>query len=397
MIGPVGPPASAAAQAQPFWAELPLADRGRYLRRAAQVMLDVSAELAGLLEHDYRRTRAEAWALELLPGVDALHWAAAAGEAALRTRRIGPATPLGRGRRAVVVRGPLGVVAVRGSDRAPWAWPLERVGVALMAGNGVLLPRSTAAVAMSRLFERAGLPEGIVSLAGPDELSEAARTFDDAAAGLETKGPMLVRADADVERAAAAAVWGAFAAGGRLAAGVARVLASRDVADRLAARAAELAPDPAAVRSNLAADDPAVRDPDPGAVLAVVAVADDEEALALAAAGPAGGAASVWSADRDRAGRMARALAFPVVWIDDHASAARPRSPERFDEATRGALHATGRLRGTAPWWPPQDPGLPRALESIALLLYGREADRARALREGARPLLRLAARVTGR
>jgi acyl-CoA reductase-like NAD-dependent aldehyde dehydrogenase len=394
MIGAVP---SAAAQAQPFWAELPLADRGRYLRRTAQVILDVSAELAGLLERQHGRTRAEAWALELLPAVDALHWAASAGEAALRARRIGPATPLGRGRRAVAVRGPLGVVAVRGSERAPWAWPLERVAVALMAGNGVLLPRSSAADAMARLFERAGLPEGIVSLAGPDELGEAVRTFDDAAAGLEAKGPMLVRADADVERAAAAAVWGAFAGGGRLAAGVARVLAAREVAERLAVRAGQLAPESGAVRGGVTSDDPAVHDPDPGAVLPVVPVADDEEALALAAAGPPGGAASVWSADRDRAARMARALAFPVVWIDDHASAARPRSPERFDEATRGALHATGRLRGSAPWWPPQDPGLARALESIALLLYGREADRARALRKGARPLLRLAGRVTGR
>jgi hypothetical protein len=178
---------------------------------------------------------------------------------------------------------------------------------------------------------------------------------------------------------------------------VARVLASREVADRVATRAAELAPDASAVHGGLAPDDPFVADPDPGAVLPVVPVAGDEEALALAAAGPRGGAASVWSADRDHAARMARALAFPVVWIDDHASAVRPRSPERFDEATRGAVHATGRLGGAAPWWPPQDPGLPRALESIALLLYGREADRARALREGARPLLRLAGRVTGR
>jgi acyl-CoA reductase-like NAD-dependent aldehyde dehydrogenase len=208
---------------------------------------------------------------------------------------------------------------------------------------------------------------------------------------------MLVRADADVDRAAAAAAWGAFAAGGRLAAGVARVLAAREVADRLATRAAELAPDSGTVRGGVAPHDPAVHDPDPGALLPIVAVADDEEALALAAGGPPGGAASVWSADRERAARMARALAFPVVWIDDHASAAHPRSPERFDEATRGALHTTGRLRGTAPWWPPQDPGLPRALESIALILYGREADRARALREGVRPLLRLAGRVTGR
>jgi acyl-CoA reductase-like NAD-dependent aldehyde dehydrogenase len=383
---------SAAARVQPFWAELPPADRGRYLIRAAQVMLDVSVELVPFLGEHHGRTPTEAWALELLPGVDALHWAARAGRDALAPERIPARTPLGRGRHGRLAREPLGLVSVRPSERAPWAWPLERIGVALMAGNGVLLPASPTAERLVRCFDRAGLPEGIVSPVVA--LPAVARAFDDAAAGLESKGPMLVLADADLERAAAAAAWGAFAARGRLPAGVARALVAAEVADAFAARVTRRARDPAAVRPGLAPDDPAARAADPGAVLPIVPVADDEEGLALAAVGPVAGGASVWSQDAERAGRMARAVPAHVVWVNDHASPLRPRPPARFDEATRPVVHATG---GVTPWWPPQDAALARALRATGTLLYGRDADRAGALRDGLRPLLRLTARRGGR
>ena len=222
----------------------------------------------------------------------------------------------------------------------------------------------------------------------------AARTFDDAAAGLEAKGPMLVLADADLERASAAAAWGAFAAQGCLPAGVARVFAAREVAEAFAARAAVRSPAGADVRGGLAVDDPLVGDVDPGPVLPVVPVASDEEGLALAAAGPAGGGASVWSSDAEKAARMARAVPAPVVWVNDHASPVRPRPLTRFDEVTRPVIHARG---GPTPWWPPQDAALVRAMRATATMLYGRDADRAAALRDGLRPLLRLTARRGGR
>jgi hypothetical protein len=46
------------------------------------------------------------------------------------------------------------------------------------------------------------------------------------------------------------------------------------------------------------------------------------------------------------------------------------------------------------PWWHPYDEILGRALRQSATILYGRPSIRARALREGAGPLLRLGARL---
>ncbi len=383
----------AAQDAQPFWAALPLGDRARYLRRAAQVVLDVASELSAFLVREHPRTPAEAWALELLPSVDALHWSARAGQRALAPQRVRPHTPLTRLRRTQVVRTPLGVAGVRGSVRAPWAWPMERVGVALMAGNGVLIAPSPAAERMVRVWERAGVPDGLVALAGDGDLDALRRVWDDAAAGLERKGPMLVRADADVGRAAAAAARGAFGAGGRLPAGVAWAWVAQSVAEPFAARIRARAPAGAEILP------PGSEPPreEPAAVLGITAVQGDEEAIAGAGALPRGGGASVWSRDADRARRIARALNAPGVWVNDHAAPIRPRSYGGFEEATRPAVLAQSTPGGPMRFWPTDDPGLPRALAAAGTLLYGRDADRAAALRDGARPAGRLLARALRR
>ena len=46
------------------------------------------------------------------------------------------------------------------------------------------------------------------------------------------------------------------------------------------------------------------------------------------------------------------------------------------------------------PWWHPYDEALGTAMRSVAQLLYGRDSDKGRALREGAGPIARLARRM---
>src|SRR3954451_8864526 len=67
------------AAVQPFWAGLPLSDRARYMRRAAQVVIDNLDELSALLTSEQGKPRAESYTMELLPTVDALRWIAEAG------------------------------------------------------------------------------------------------------------------------------------------------------------------------------------------------------------------------------------------------------------------------------------------------------------------------------
>jgi acyl-CoA reductase-like NAD-dependent aldehyde dehydrogenase len=251
-----------AARVQPFWAHLPLADRARYMRRAAQVVIDELGVLAELIAREQGKPRAEAAALELLPTVDALHWIADHGPRLLRDERLRTRQVYLFGTRHRHVREPLGVVAVISSSSLPWAGPFLQAAIALMSGNGVVLKPSpdTALVgaAAERVLLRAGVPEGLVRVVqGGAKTGQAlarasgvakvffsgtargGRQVSDACAQhggtcvleLEGKDPQLVLADARLERAVAGAAWAGFANAGQSAASIERAYVVREVAD----------------------------------------------------------------------------------------------------------------------------------------------------------------------
>src|SRR3954447_3346693 len=76
-------------EVQPFWAQLPLSDRARYMRRAAQVVIDNLDELTELLSREQGKPRSEAYTMELLPTIDGLRWIAEAGPHILADERVG--------------------------------------------------------------------------------------------------------------------------------------------------------------------------------------------------------------------------------------------------------------------------------------------------------------------
>ena len=61
------------AKVQPFWAQLTLRDRARYLERATQVLIDESDEIRDLIVAEQGKPRTEAFTMEILPTIDALH------------------------------------------------------------------------------------------------------------------------------------------------------------------------------------------------------------------------------------------------------------------------------------------------------------------------------------
>ena len=84
----VGDAAAAAALVQPLWAAVPAHARARYLRRAAQAVLDELDRLALLIARETGRPRSEALLAELLPSVSALHALADDGPRALGDLRF---------------------------------------------------------------------------------------------------------------------------------------------------------------------------------------------------------------------------------------------------------------------------------------------------------------------
>src|SRR3954454_23452486 len=249
------------AQVQPLWSQLRVSDRARYLRRAAQAVVDELDELLPLFAQAHDRTPAEVAVLEVLPASDGLTCVAEDGAGALREHRLSVPRGTHPLTRARLVYEPLGVIGVLGAADAPFSQPLWQVGAALLAGNGVVLaphPRGElGAERIARIFARASLPEGLLAVAPAGALLEphglakafvprseegrlAAAAFSVAGVPVAIDeggaGAALVLADARVGRAARGVANAAFAGGGRTRGAAKRAWGARGVHDAFVAR-----------------------------------------------------------------------------------------------------------------------------------------------------------------
>ena len=200
--------------------------------------------------------------MELLPTVDALHWCAKAGPKILADEKVRMSQAFLMSKKSRFTYEPIGVVGVIAPWNYPWSIPFGEVAIALMAGNGVVLkPASLTPLlgeAIRRVFEKGGLPEGLVRVvhgggAVGDALARSsagkifftgsveigrkvgevcAQQLKGSVLELGGKDPMIVCADADLDNAISGAVWGGFANAGQTCSGIERVYVDREVADR---------------------------------------------------------------------------------------------------------------------------------------------------------------------
>ncbi|HUE25365.1 MAG TPA: aldehyde dehydrogenase family protein [Solirubrobacteraceae bacterium] len=264
---PITPPdevqgvVDAVAKVQPFWAQLTLEDRARYLERAAQVLIDEGDEIRDLIVREQGKPRNEAFAMEVLPTIDALTWIARAGQEILADEKIPMPQLFLKTKHSAFTYEPLGVIGVISPWNYPWSIPFGEVALALMAGDGVVLkPASLTPLLgerIGRVFDRAGVPEGLVRVVhgpgtGPALVSssvskvfftgsvetgrgvgeECARQLKGSVLELGGKDAMVVLPDANIEHAIAGALWGGFANAGQTCSGIERVYVLREVADR---------------------------------------------------------------------------------------------------------------------------------------------------------------------
>ena len=245
----------AARRAQPEWAALTPTDRGRVLRRAADVLRDRNEELARWEVLDTGKPIREALVTDVHSGADCLEFyggliAGMAGE----HHQLGSLMAYTR-------REPLGVVGAIGA----WNYPLQiacwKAAPALAAGNAVVFKPSeltpVTAVALAEVFALVGLPDGLFSVVqggattgsalsahpGVDTLTltgsvpTGRRVMEAAAAGpkpvtleLGGKSPIIVCEDADLDRAVAASVVANFATQGEVCTNGTRVFVHADAA-----------------------------------------------------------------------------------------------------------------------------------------------------------------------
>ncbi len=263
--------ARAAHEAQPEWAAQPGPQRAALMRRAARILEDNRAEF-------------ERWLVReggAVPGKAAFEVDLVLGElweaAALPTQPWGHLLPTSEaGRQSVAKRVPLGVIGVI----SPWNFPqilsVRAVAPALALGNGVVLKPDvqtavSGGVLIARLFELAGLPDGLLhvlpgdaepgaALAGNPDIAmisftgstavgrlvgeAAGRTLKRVSLELGGNNALIVLDDADLSVASSSGAWSAFLHQGQICMTAGRHIVVESVAgeylDRLAKRAENL-------------------------------------------------------------------------------------------------------------------------------------------------------------
>ncbi len=154
---------AAAVAAREAWAAVPGPQRGALLYRFAQLLEESKAELGRIVTLEQGKTIGEATGEVGRAAVEARYMA---GEA---SRPIGQTFPSERaGYTCQTIREPIGVVATICPWNFPVVTPVRKIAPALAFGNTVVhKPASLTpwtSVYLMRLFEKAGLPPGVVNL-----------------------------------------------------------------------------------------------------------------------------------------------------------------------------------------------------------------------------------------
>ena len=380
-----------AKAAYPAWRAVSPADRGRLLRRLATLVEEHREELARIESQNVGKPIAGARG-EVGMVADVFHFYAGAVD-----KKHGETIPVAGGI-DMTFREPLGVVGLI----VPWNFPLNisswKLGPALACGNTVVLkPAELTPLSALRLAElalEAGIPEGVLNVivgkgsvvgqrlvehpdiakigftgsteVGRSVMAGAAPTIKRVTLELGGKSANVVFADADLEKAAAAAPYAVFDNAGQDCCARSRILVERSAYDRFADllvaatrgvkvgdpadESTEMGPLISAQHRELVAsfvdgeplfrgdtpggkgywypctiveatnDDRIAREEVFGPVAALIPFDDEADAIRIANDTPYGLSGSIWTENGGRALRVARALETGVLSVNSNSS-----------------------------------------------------------------------------
>ena len=259
-----------AQAAQSKWAAMTGAERGRVLRRAADLLRARNGELAELETRNTGKPIQETRAVDVISGAECFEY-----YAGIAASLSGEHVDLGPQAFGYTRREPLGIVAGIGA----WNYPLQiacwKTAPALACGNAMIFKPAEltplTAVRLREILAAAGLPDGVfqvvqgladtgrlltrhpqirkVSLTG--EVGTGKAVMADAAASLKHvtlelggKSPLIVFDDAKIDNAVAGALLGNFYSAGEVCSNGTRVFVHRNIkpafVERLRQRAAAM-------------------------------------------------------------------------------------------------------------------------------------------------------------
>jgi len=261
--------AARAREAQPGWAAQGFAERAKVFERARKWMVDNAERIVDVVSSESGKTYEDASGADLGYTVAALDFWSKHAEGYLEDEHVPSwSSPMVAGKKLIIRYAPVGLVGVIG----PWNYPIANSFgdciPALMAGNAVILKPSEvtplSSLLMEEMLRECGLPENVFQVATGDGSTGAAliqnvdcamftgstktgKAVMKAAADqlipcyleLGGKDPMIVCADANLDRAANAAAFYSMNNGGQVCISVERCYVEEPVYDKFVEKVTE--------------------------------------------------------------------------------------------------------------------------------------------------------------
>ena len=251
------------------WAKFSMRDRCAKLRKLRERIMASRNELADAVVRESGKPRVEALFADIFVALDSAEYWSRNASRALRMRRVPHHSTAAKAKRGYLAYDPLGVIAIISSWNYPLAIPVSQIIPALAAGNAVVCKTSDftpqCGALIEKLFIKAGFPKGLVTVvqgggevgqalidASPDKVmftgsvatgrrvAEAcAKKLIPSVLELGGKDAMIVLADANLEVASSAAVWGGYTNCGQVCLSVERLFVEQTAAEKFIALCVE--------------------------------------------------------------------------------------------------------------------------------------------------------------
>jgi acyl-CoA reductase-like NAD-dependent aldehyde dehydrogenase len=244
------------------WAAIPIHDRCKLLNVLREKILASRDELAEAVVLESGKPRVEALFADIFVALDTAAYFAANAPQLLWPEKVPHHSTAAKAKSGRLIHEPIGVIGIISSWNYPLAIPISQIIPALVAGNAVICktsdftPRCGALI--ERLFLDAGFPKNLVTIiqggaevgqafidTKPDKLlftgsvatgrrvAEAcAKHLIPTVLELGGKDAMLVLADANLNIAASAAVWGSYTNCGQVCLSVERLFVEQSIAEK---------------------------------------------------------------------------------------------------------------------------------------------------------------------
>ncbi|MGB8458845.1 MAG: aldehyde dehydrogenase family protein [Candidatus Acidiferrum sp.] len=253
---------SRARAAQSAWSEVSIEKRCAQLRVLREQMMASRDALADAVVAESGKPRVEALFADVFVALDTAEYFSKQGARLLRPERVPHHSTAAKAKSGRIVYDPVGLIGVISSWNYPLAIPLSQIIPAVTAGNAVICKTSDftphCGALIEKLFAGAGFPKHLVTViqgggeigqalieAAPDKImftgsvatgrrvAEAcAKKLIPTVLELGGKDAMIVLADANLDVASSAAVWGSYTNCGQVCLSVERLFVEQPIAER---------------------------------------------------------------------------------------------------------------------------------------------------------------------